>query len=684
MVYKVLTQEDSSHEPFGDSHSLNERPYPSWWPGAWNHRGSNRLEMLYGFPGLSFWSIETEKDLHWKKMPPINLLNFSRPTQSILDLFPEIYTLSIKWRKASTFPWALRDRKPGSDWLEEIGTPAAQFWDKNSNLLIPWLVDGCPQTLNYFGVKTNWHDELVYNDKSPFFKTPLIYYPGKWILMVYMSILILIGRNLQFVHYGLWKGLPMDMVNYEPFFTEKNSFVNFLSPLVSGDKKKIISLWKEIHDKHSLIRDNADSDGNLVNNLKALLTYFDGFKILFHFIQFYELQGGFVGLKEHHVLQMFAHPDFLILMKTLLGFLNDHERLPLDARIFLISKIDIYGINSNPYVNWVTTVNWFIYLLFTLNWELSDKRFHPYFDEIYTPISLSNNFPNNMFEGYKKQILLAISREKKETIEQAGQETIEDHFGNIIGSNDFVENGRTVILDPQLDPLVLWLNAYRIAWRNTATWSYSKKSQPVWPPEYLLKSNEVSSLEQGSIYYQFVYFICQDYPPPRLKVPPINLITFSRKDNHWEEVFVNQFKDYITWAWLNVNARSKEGYALPGQSLLSPKGEHVINTFPSYQILDIERSHTLYNISQIAIPIVTFAADFTFGDDYRDYLDDAALTIWENVQKILKEIWNFVKEVAKEIAFPVGEIALILGGLFLGGTIFKDFLESKIISKSIK
>ncbi len=607
-VHDVLTEENERWEPFGNdenagAHSLNGLPYPKWWPSTkCGSRGNNRLEMLYGFPFLSYWAIESGQ---FPKLPPIQLDKFRVPSQNIFSTMKELELLERKWTEASS------DSFRGS-WKEHIGDPGADFWDKNRLAWESYLIENCYYQLQFFGVPYKGKEKSVFTQNSMFFKNALGYCPGKWILMVNLSLMIVIMRQFRSSGAGPffeWVSKPWE--GRTELLTSEKSIINF--PVVdlirTGDIPRFKILLKQFMGDSVFFKSDFElrqENPNFwdTNKLSILLCFRD----------FY-LSGGFTDLSKKDVYYILGDDNFRILYANMWRQTIINPNGPVARSLNqLSSAFNIgRGWNKVPFpqdisTNYVSSCDFMLCSLMSLYLDLMSSestaikfKNAPVNQNHYRGIITNsfNELPNvrNNISDYERRMAEKLEKSKSnnpssevasgivrtgikdiDTVipEKSGiTKPVSGSFEDLKDQQNVSEDGKGIPppIEMNISSLQMqsWLNNFRIAWRKTAMYHFLGMGNPIWPMKISNEKMIVTTEEQVII--DFI----QKYPPRALRIPKLEIFKFkfNRLDEEWDNLFEDQYLKYLQWVILNVKAEGKENYVEPGCQLKNSKGEDV-------------------------------------------------------------------------------------------------------------
>lgn len=662
-TWQHIAQEDPG-EPFGDEHSLNGRPYPSWWPSPCKYRKQNLLEALYGFPYLSWW--ELERGAYWPKFPKIDFDSFRAPTQHLLETMPTLNQLGDTWRLKST------KRDDNTLWMLDL----CNFWDADPNksnykLWENYLYENCLPQLQFFGVPfKSIENTKIFKEDSLFFKKPLNYCPGKFVLMVVFSLSIVITHKL--------KNDPDAPFRYWPAVGNESSYRTGLDMPWLQDKTDFqfpIISWLKTRDENQIINTAARIRGSKTPhfwekwdyNPKNLVSDYS-LSALLCFLKFYKTDG-FKTHTEQEIYYGFSGPFRWLYIDMI---------KKMKANKMLSSSLSaINGPNkiySNPYSNIKSSCDWMLWSLAIIWMDL--KNWEPYYQEF-----LKAPLNEEHYRGAITTHFRQIQEEKDAT--KANQDFNKDLNEKWKEHSTEGQPPRPIIGAPfQIASKILsnFLIDFQYAWRKTAEYHFLGIDAPNWPPAFPALPFDDSNSLDAKIYD----FIAQN-PPRKLKVPQVDNIYFQRLSWKWEAVYKQQYIYYLEWVYSNVRAQDNPNYSPPGVQLKNNQGEYIhiqnagnsvaiINSFPDLIMVPPDTGFTLSKaVSFLVIPIDQ-AAMFIWGDDWTAFLDNLGQKIWKKIQESLKELWTFVKENAPALGAGLALVALVgLGGL-LGVT----FLEAKV------
>lgn len=671
----------------------NERPYPSWWPNVYaNQHGINKLEVLYGFPYLSFWELDAG---YFKKFPPIHLETCSPLNKVMLDQVPQIKQLAELWLKSSPKPPTKEEqeiaerrakyeqttigggkshdeaRPPPPNWKDIIGYPGIDFI-KNGAAWASWMVQNIPDQLNFFGVPFGGYEKQIFHEKSKFFTKPLIYYPGKWILMVTLSLVIHIVHLVEkhpdspFIP---WKINLSDLVLFIP----EPSSLGFpiQQYVVIHDEMAIRQRLRQIRGAKNqtiLLYDESRID----SNYNPFTQSYD-LELLLCFKKLWE-EKIFTKLTRAQLSLLLSQPFFRILFVNMTKSIKKYQNnriMPL--RIFY-QYVDHYSIETHTFL----TLNSYNDLML---WVLSCMYIDFKSDSIFQPILEKQEPKNEIYKQFQNYIDEALKiQEQTKIINEAmdkGQAVVTDKkSGQIISIGNEEQEG-TEIEPPESmrDPkLKTWLNNFRVLWRKSAEWHFLDIGTSPWP-----NPNLQNFFLKDTYEYQVVNYIMA-FLPRRLRVPKWEYSEWTRKSAKWNEVFTMQYQYYLLWVEANVKVQHDTNWPQPGNGMKDPttgelirdsRGDVVINSYPDLGIMDEnDQSGVLYNTLKYTIPFIHGILTFFEGSDITSFFTDIAKEIWNIVLKVLKELLNIVKPALPSLA--------LIGAVVVGGLLAYDFVSTKV------
>lgn len=664
-TWQNIRQEEPG-EAFGPN-GHNKIQYPSWWPTPAPYRGYQILEGVYGFPFLSYWSLERGG---FPKCPKIDIENFRGPTEALLNTMPRLDELADLWAKAS---------KPNANWVENIGRPLAEFWDslpgqEHYKLWEPYLVENCLPQLQFFGVPfKSVPNKEIFNPAtsgSLFFNEPLTYCPAKWTLMVVFTLMITITNQVKknkTTPFILWdtgevKGTIIHYINM-PWFNDKSRF-NFpiLSWVKNKDESQITILSKKIRANNLRSRFwvedvNEKSFNGWTREMSAFLC----------FIRAYN-SSLFNQLTEREFYWI-MNKGFKIIYVDMLERLNKNNSWKNAFK-----QIDgPGGVYSSPYSNLKSSVDWMVWSLMVM-WVDLKKTNGPLASKI-KDIPINEDHYQYIFTTQLNAFRSDTTIDKEIDEELDRQKNAPDTIWDPI-------QGRHINLPFQTKEKVFsdFTSNFQKEWRKTAEYHFMGIHSPKWPPQFPpLSFNDPNSLEAKM--YEFMAV----NPPRRLRVPAIDPINFQRLTNKWDSVFKQQYVYYMEWVYNNVKAQDNPHYSSPGIQLKDPKGDYIsisnggtsvplINSFPDLLMVPPDTGFTLSKAVSFLIIPIDQAAKFIWGDDWTDFLDNLGQKMWVKIKESLQALWNVVKE-----QLPmVGGILLAAGVIFLGGLLGVTYLEEEV------
>lgn len=690
-IHDVLEEEKWERSAFAHyekEHNWNDRPYPSWWPSNYETgHGFPNLERLNGFPYLSFWYLEQGG---FRQFPPIHLELCTPPNEAMLKQVPTIKRLEQLWLQSSSPPKkedveienlrakyeqtiiggkSVDEVKQKIPWKQLIGDPGADFCE-SSNAWQSWLVENCPNQLNFFGVPFKGYESQIFNQKSLYFKNALTYYPGKWVLMVYLSLCIHIVHLIEKHPKAPYIPWAVNQQVMEERLINEHSYLNF--PVSDSIINRNIPFIKQYLKQHRgecfgciksifIVKENEMKGYNPFKkdyNLDLLLV----FKQLWD-------DGDFSKLDKIQLHLLFAQPfarnRFFEMIQSIKKKQGQENAPPL--RI-LYQIIDFYSIESHPFSTYKSINDLIMWILVCMYVDFKNN------DDLKSHLESEKPNPKNMDEFKRFIQLMRSTREERVRTEKAIQEDkmvqVDQKSGRLIHIGDPAHDGPYVeppssMSDPKLKD---FLDDYRIKWRSTALWSFLSFYEVPWPPKQLENPFTKDSFE-----HNVVNFISA-YPPRRLLVPSWNFKEVTRFSSDWEKVFGDQYKDYLVWVEHNVNASKNPIYHekkfLPGQHLVDKDGHQIYNYYPDYGILDEEKNSALYTASTVLLPFVTAAFELIFGGKVKKFLSEVGQKIWDAVKEFLSELFEKLKG-----AFPS---LLLIGAVAVGGLLAYDFVSTKV------
>lgn len=637
-IRQTLTQE--ANEPaFGGEESKNRQPYPSWWTAPTRSRDNNRLEMLQGFPTISFWFLQHGQ---LGRFPQKNLDQFKPPPRALVETFGELIVLKQKWERHSS-------GKTKGDWKEAIGYAAADFWDDHWKVWEPYLVENVPNQVLFFGIPFSGHEDL-YTKSSPFFKKPLVYYPGKYCLMVGLSLAILIldkflnDSTTPFVYWDC-----TFLRTSSPILMERGSFQKnfFFDMLKQGNTSMITTTVSQppLRFPTSVFR---FADQNL-----SFSKFVEKYELrpLILFNQFLQ-QGGFKKNTNEELSLLFLRnfrPFYGLMFQKYNLALKSNSK---DTIMFSDLDMNIHLLYNYSQQTLIATMDWMIWSLMCLHYDLTRTKYEKEY--------LDAKVPQDLYDIIITKPLQQIKQENKPTSNipdgvKPGSAIPEGpEIGVMIPDEDIILNLDFPLPYPfQYNSTKIYLEQWRKKWSETATFRFLGIGESQWPP-----SPPPFPVDEESYDYKFLKLL-RNYPVGRLRIPPMDWASFKRKNTKWEQAFQKQVEEYFDWIDHNVLAEENPNYITPGRQLKDSKGELIVgpdgkallNQYPNYMIHDdgIGGPGVVRHLFSIGMVPVDQTAKFIFGDDWTDFLDDLGQQIWDRVKKALKDLWEGFKKLLPDI-----------------------------------
>jgi hypothetical protein len=671
-TWERIRQEEPG-EAFGDSNSLNGRPYPSWWTQPCKYRKQDLLEALYGFPYLSWWALEENK--FWK-FPKIDFNTFGTPSQAILATMPTLNELGDTWRLKSSH------RDGNILWFVDL----CNFWDadpmkSNYKLWEAYLFENCLPQLQFFGVPLKSIDNnQIYKPDSLFFKTPLNYCPGKFTLMVFFSLMIVISHK--FKTDPSTPFIPWRITEYvqhrfrATVFSEKSTFqFPIYSLIASKDEAGIKLLVNRIRPVGLKFFDKVDYDVSIFKKMNM-----DAFLIFgrWYLSDWFSSAGGFDGAVNYFLLNGPFKPLYSYMIASMKKDKYWNDRL---------KAIDNPNhIFSDPYSSVKSTNDFMMWSLIILLYDLKDiPSLYKKFVDLTADSSTSFLFQKIIVDKKSQwdsnvasdDAVESQRRQQEQEKQDADRERVEGLPGFLIP--DELKKPAYIEAPFWHGPIMKnFLRDFQNQWRETASFHFLGFVKPEWPPKFKEISFAGADFEQSDPrFYKFI----RDNPPRRLKVPEIDFTKFIRQNVKWEKVFRQQYIYYLEWVRDNVLAMDNPHYMGPGCQLKDEKGNPVfegtnpvINSFPDLILVKPEGKYGLSDIIGITMIPIDQAAKFIWGDKWTDFLDDLGVKMWKKVEETLKKLWVIVKENLPAIGLGVGVIAAVGLIALLGVT----FLEEEV------
>lgn len=655
-VRHTLTEE--ADEPaFGGNESKNRQPYPSWWTQPTSFKNGQQLETLKGFPTISYWFIEAGQ---LGQFPHKKLSECKPPPSELIATFMDLIVLQSKWQMHSSG----QTKKP---WLEAIGYPAAEFWDKHWEQWENYLAENMTKQCQFFGIPFHGHEKM-FNSTSPYFKKPLIYYPGKWRLMVGLSLAIVFVRKL--VSDPAHPFIPWDCTDVKPtssIMTNVGLIQRdyFLDLIREGNEAKINQVVAQppmrMSGANSLRATNLDL---------SFQKYMDKYQLapLVLFKEFLK-NGGFSNNSKDELNILFLR-DF----RTLYASMFQHYHLA--TKIKSSDCVQFNELDINPMMqllnrwggqNLRCTLDWTFWSLMCIHHDICQTKLSKDY--------LAYTLPKDFYDRTFTKPLYQIKQENQKTVVVPEGVHIPDWIKKDVekGGGKF-ETPTQHVLETMRFTLPFTFENVEMTeyvinfgkkWSDTATFNLLGIGDAPWPLQHPPFHFEENSYDQKFLNMMLTY------TPGRLRKPPMDWSSFERKNTKWIAAFQRQFLDYLDWIDMNVKAQDNPNYTPPGEQLkdldgdriIGPDGNPLLNTYPNYMIESDTRG--LSRVVAFAMIPLDQAAKFVFGDDWTEFLDDLAQKVWDRIKKALKDLYNWVKKILPVI-WPY---LLAIGGgiiVFLG------------------
>lgn len=647
--------------------------YPTWWPPPFKGRDGTLLETLHGFPYLTWWGVEKEK--LFPQFPKITISTFDPPSDTLLATMPRIEKLEKIWAEEAS-----KLIGQAAKWVDVIGRPMADFWDSDSDakgkkLWEPYLVRNCKQQLQFFGVPVgveNGNDQ-IYNSDSNYFKKSLVYYPGRWTLMVNFTLMILITRQIRLYPPGPFIPWNTSVLAINP----QKGTLPF--PIMDWIKSKNLPQIK-------LYADSLRGRGNNLwrNTNPRGVGFGFGFntlKSLAFFQRFYE-SDGFSNLKHNEIYYILKGSEFITSYGNIITLYRATGPASLSITLNEIDKPT--AVLGNPYASLTSFCEWMLWSLAVMYIDLKENQ------------TLWNIFSTIDIDGREYEAIYGERLKDEKKNQAPAQKVIAAITDTVIPALTPGGVLTTDLYGPPVDTSIItgsgsidlntYLNRFRSVWRKTALFHVFGIGSQEWPVEINAAQFEKDSYESD------IYNFIQDNPPRRLRIPPLDSsswITFSRLNPKWEDGFILQFTQYIDWITKNVQAQKKEFYSPPGTQLKSPKGElltmidqdgnikPLINSFPDVMMVAPPGGLKLSTLFSFAFVFIDQIGKAGWGTDWEDAINNFGKKVWVKIKEALVALVDFVVEVIKLLP-DIWPWVLALGagvGIFFVG---ETFLSEKI------
>ena len=629
---------------FGENGSKNRQPYPSWWTSPISFKNGLQLETLYGFPTVSFWFIEKGG---FGKFPHKKLSECKPPSAKLIATFNDLLILQTKWEKHSR-------GQTKKTWIEAIGYPGADFWDKNWEIWENYLIENMPQQVQFFGIPFRGHED-IYNQTSPFFKKHLTYFPGRWCVMVGLSLALVYVRK--FIN---------DVSN--PFIPWDCTDLKFNSPLLSEgsyfEKDYLFDLLKnQNQSKINELMVGMRYSMNSLRNTSLTLPfqkYMDKYQLMSVVLFKDFLQnGGFSKYSKEELSVLFLR-DFRLLFCFMFQNYNICRKSgSTDVISFIEFDKNLTLLYRPGGQNLRYTLDWMIWCLMCIHHDLSQTNLAKSYNNFHLPPDF-----------YDKNITKPLFQIKKENAKEESPTPSGVHIPDWIkeggSSNDpnhgiMIPDEKVVGVEVdfplnypfQYESTKTYIAQWRKKWIETATFHFLKIGESPWPPP-----GPTFHYEEDSYDAKFLR-IMHNYPISRLRIPPIDWASFERKSIRWKEAFQRQCSDYFDWIDSNIKAEEHQHYIGPGRQLkdsegngiIGPDGKPLLNQYPNYMLSNDGNRGPLSLTNMVSILMIPAdqTAKCLFGDDWTDFLDDMSQRIWDRIKKALKDMWDGLKNLLPDI-----------------------------------
>lgn len=663
--------------------------YPTWWPPPFKGRDGTLLETLHGFPYLTWWGVEKEN--LFPQFPKMTITTFEPPSDALLASMPRIQQLEDIWANEAS-----KLIGKGAEWVNKIGKPMAEFWDADRDaigkkLWEPYLIRNCKQQLQFFGVPVYKGEGIlqgndnVYNSNSNYFKKSLVYYPGRWTLMVNFTLMILITRQIRlypghpFIPWRELNGLGGDSES-------QKSGGGFSYPIMDWIRNRDLPQIKLTADalrgRGSNVWSNVSPAGLGFGFSGNVLRSLSWFRL------FYE-SGGFSSLKNEWIYFLFQGP--LIISFAEIVTLS-RVKAPFGLAVWLTQIDKPTTILGASYVNSKTCVNWMLWALAIMYIDLKEGNENLW--EQFVKIEINIEEYNSFYIGRLNHLSQSIADDKtfqehrktpvQKIISEISQTVIPAITPGGSASDQYGPSIDTFIITGSNNgELNSFLNEFRGNWRKTALFNVFGIGDQKWP----IVIN--AELDKDDVYELDIYNFIQDNPPRRLRIPPLDLFSFSRLNPKWEDGFKLQFTQYLDWVVKNVKAQKKVNYSAPGTQLKSPEGDYLtivdpegnvkplMNLFPDIMMVDPPAGLQLSTVFSFAFIFIDQIGKAGWGTNWEDAINNFGKKVWVKIKEALVALVNFVGEIVKLLP-DIWPYVLALGagvGIFFVG---ETFLSEKI------
>ena len=589
----VLFQESQEDIWVGDAYNYIGA-YPSWWPPRVTFI-SPKPEFLYGFPALSDFSLAGE--MKYRNIQPA-LNKIQNPPLPLYKLLPEIETLGALWFEAG--------KKKD---FNIYAFPAQEFYDRNQILIKTYFYTHFKRYLNFFGINYEGVKPICFEGAEFFQKGLNHYLPGKWILMVHMSLLIYIQVELKkggpFQHWG--------KISYEDI------------------SNNVVKLTPSLRPLHYLDIFKLGAKRNAAKDFPTLLSIIEPLKKELELFIFYLNM-----TKDERRNKVHMH-FFIMQSEKILPLFKDLISIPFIRGS--LQKLDTYSVMTQPYSH-LSDVNGFV---------------------VYSLLS--------MYEDY---LFLKRKFEESSPSEEFKEE-VTDRMEIIMEEEDYLQKIHIsdpelmIYVKSLKDFKELWKTTavYNFLGLGRPEW-------PPTPQQFqVLKRNTSQDALTAQVTQEIIDFI-ENHPPPRLAVPGGQIVSrLGIVNQEWEAVYTIQFQDYIKWAYFNMQAmknpfyndvtsvygsfnleiENKNGDVITLKDNDSDHKYPLVNIYPDYGIFATHESDSQQFIQQIA----RFAffgvniAEMVWGDKFWDGVFGEAQRFINRVFGVLKEIATLVVQVAKKV-----------------------------------
>ncbi len=679
-----------------------EKDYPSWWPKKNIYYGKThnpRLENLHGFPPLTPWNIRDNS--YWNGLPKFSVEDLPCPSQEMESIMIDLLGFMDRWER--TFASDSVSIQFVTDVMEDL----ANYYDDHRKEIELYVSSNFLLQINFFGMDFDyWGVEktVVYNPISLPFNKSLRdrgYLPGKWILMVNCSLLMVIADDMRrtsprrengklYIEY--WKSfsgndtyeksgiLPLP---FKPELTIPNS--NVRAPMIWNIRKP--EMIKQMMDNdpytfEQLIRYMKETDTKNRNP--------------FWFSDASTMINGNDGLIKITKLRKMLTYEFD----------NHGSKIPLFSYHSIDPTYDFFKPWSRP----LPMMEWLKYILNIIKADyleliaadiIAKKRIKEKtpLTPIGPPIIIPNPNPTSSsiewsdIKPVKEETFLPWDDVKPS---KTAREIVEDDKE---GRKEY-DDEKSKIADYALPKGIDIPNEWEIAkrkvapyftpvreiWKKTAQWKFLTESVQ-WPLNKnsfytVLKIDPKSKYDED--FLNVAEFMLYN-PIPKLKIPPFDWKEGERMTKGWVITADAQFNNYLEWCLKNCSSKFSKLYKEPGADVGWTRDElkqigvnspyKLDNVYSDYGILNHETQFESF-VRKI-IRVLVFPVDlldWMFGDNFWDQLKTTVIStfnflleVFDVIIKTIVDNWSWL--------LPLGVI--IFGG-YVGTIVLKEKIKNNV------